>query len=55
MFGIVFSDWRAETDKTNMFFRKFSSFALSEKKSKTHILPFEKKYNFSFGAFFYRF
>jgi hypothetical protein len=33
-FGVFFSDWRAEPDKTNMFQRKFSPSILPEKKSK---------------------
>jgi hypothetical protein len=35
MFEIIFSYYRADPDKTNMFFRKLSLSVLSEKKSKT--------------------
>jgi len=51
MFGIIFSNYRAEPDKNNMFFRRFSPSLLSEKNPQTHITL--KKFNFSFEPFFY--
>ena len=51
MFEIVSINYRAELDKTNMFFRKFSPSIPSGKKSKTHILEL-KKMVFLFCIFF---
>ena len=38
---------------TKFFFESLAPFLLSEKKSKTYILPRKKKSNFSFGPFFH--
>jgi hypothetical protein len=42
MFGIIFSDWRAEPDKTNMFLESSAPHIIRKKIKHIHILLFKK-------------
>jgi len=53
MFGIIFSSYRAESDKKNMFYRKFSPLFCQKKNLRDTFWILLKNKNFSFRPFFY--